>query len=277
MTKVLILGSSGLIGSTFYKYLSSKKSLFVTGSYNANKPPLANLIKFDFFKNDLSFINQYDVIINCIGLTKHRNNSSNINHAYNLNIKLPFLLNDFSKYKKNRVIHISSDCVFSGSKGNYKESDIDHSTDIYGQTKRIAESVMRDSLVIRTSTIGHEIFYKYGLLEWFLANKNKCKGYYNAFFNGLTTLELAKIIYTYFINKSFYPKSIINVGSRRISKYELLCIINKLYSQNIEIERDLDFKIDRTLNISKFLNLTAYKPKTWYKMLQENRKYIQNV
>ncbi len=277
MKSVLILGSSGLIGSTLYRYLSSKKKLSVHGTYNSNKPNFKKIIKYNFLKDPANFFKEYDLIINCIGITKHNENKSNISLVYNLNIKLPLILNDLVKKKITKVIHISSDCIFSGAKGDYKENDNDYALDIYGQSKRIAELVMKESLIIRTSTIGHEIFYKYGLLEWFLANKKKCKGYNNAFFNGLTTLELAKIIYAFFINKSFYPKSVINVGSEKISKYELLFIINKLYCKNIEIERDLNFKIDRTLNISKFLNLTAYKPKTWYKMLQENKEYIQNV
>ena len=136
---------------------------------------------------------------------------------------------------------------------------------------------MKNSLIIRTSTVGHEFFYKNGLLEWFLSNNEKCTGYSNAFFNGLTSLELAKIIYKYFIKISFFPKILINIGSHKISKYDLLIKLNKLYNLNIDIEKDLDFKIDRTLDISKFLNLTDYKPKTWYRMLLENKNYLKNV
>jgi dTDP-4-dehydrorhamnose reductase len=157
--------------------------------------------------------------------------------------------------------------------GNYKENSNDYSTDTYGQSKRIGELVISDSLVIRTSTIGHEIFYKNGLLEWFLSNKSECKGYQNAFFNGLTTLELSKIIYKYFIKRLFFPKSIINIGGYKISKYDLLCKINRIYDLNIDIQKDVNFKIDRTLDISKFLNLTDYKLKTWYRMLKENKNY----
>ncbi len=161
--------------------------------------------------------------------------------------------------------------------GNYRENSNDYSTDTYGQSKRIAESVMSDSLVIRTSTVGHEIFFKNGLLEWFLSNKSNCKGYQNAFFNGLTTLELSKIIYKYFIKRSFFPKLLINIGSYKISKYDLLCKLNRIYDMNIDIQKDVKFKIDRTLDVSKFLNLTDYKPKTWYRMLKENKNYIKHV
>lgn len=277
MKKIIILGSSGLIGSTLFKYLSSKNKISVYGTYNKNKPPFKNQKKFDFNKDNKSFLANYDLIINCIGITKHNPLSSNIDLVYNLNIKLPLILNDLVKSKKVNVIQISSDCIFSGSKGNYKENDIDYSLDTYGQTKRIAEIIMKDSLIIRTSTIGHEFFFKNGLLEWFLSNKKKCVGFKNAYFNGLTTLELAKIIYKYFISKSYYPKYSINLGSKKISKYDLLCKLNKVYDLNINIEKNYDFQIDRTLNISKFLNLTDYKPKTWYKMLIENKNYIKNV
>jgi len=277
MTKILVLGASGLIGSTIYKYLSSKKNLLVFGTYNQNKPPFKNIIKYDFYDSDTNFINDYDLLINCIGITKHHNQFSNIDLAYNLNIKLPLILNDLVKSKKIKVIHISTDCIFSGSKGNYKENDIDYSTDIYGQTKRIAESLMKDSLVIRTSTIGHEFFFKKGLLEWFLSINSQCKGFDRAYFNGLTTLELAKVIYKYFIQKSFFPKMLVNIGSNKISKYELLNKLKIIYDLSVKIERDTSFYIDRSLNISKFIKITNYKPKTWYKMLIENKNYIYNV
>lgn len=277
MTKILVLGSSGLIGSTIYKYLSSKKNISVFGTYNQNKPPFKDLIKFDFFNNNLSFLDKYDLLINCIGLTKHHSNISKIDSVYNLNIKLPLMLNDLVKSKKIKVIQISTDCIFSGAKGNYKEDDIDYASDIYGQTKRIAETIMSDSLIIRTSTIGHEFFFKKGLLEWFISTSGKCRGFDRAYFNGLTTLELAKVIYKYFIQKSYFPKMVINIGSNKISKYELLHKFNTVYDHNINIEKDSTFKIDRSLNISKFIKLTDYKPKTWYKMLKENKNYIQSV
>lgn len=275
--KVLILGSSGLIGSTLYKYLSSKNKISVHGTYNLNKPLLPNQIKFDFNKDDRIFFEDYDLIINCIGITKHNPNCSNMNLVYNLNIKLPLILNDLAKQKKINVIQISSDCIFSGLRGNYRENDTDYSLDTYGQSKRIAETIMKNSLIIRTSTIGHEFFYKNGLLEWFLSNKKSCVGFNNAYFNGLTTLELAKVIYKYFISESYYPKLLINVGSSKISKYDLLCTMKKVYNVNIKIEKNYDFQIDRTLNTSKFSNLTDYKSKTWYKMLIDNKNFIKDV
>ena len=275
--KILVLGASGMIGSSIFKYLSSIKNLSVFGTYNSNKPYFKNISKFDFMIDDIAFLEDYNLIINCIGITKHNIRKSDIDFVYNLNIKLPLILNDLKKTKNINVIQISTDCVFSGMYGNYKENSNDYSKDLYGQTKRIAELIMKDTLVIRTSTVGHEFFYKNGLLEWFLSNESRCKGYSNAFFNGLTTLELAKIIYKYFIKSSFYPKLLINVGSNKISKYELLNKLNTIYDLNIYIEKDLEFKIDRTLDISKFLNLTDYKPKTWYRMLIENKNYLKNV
>ena len=197
--------------------------------------------------------------------------------TYNINVKLPLLLDDLAKKRRFKVIQISSDCIFSGAKGDYKENDTDYASDIYGQTKRISETIMKNSLIIRTSTIGHEFFYKNGLLEWFLSNEKECKGFKNAFFNGLTTLELSKILYKYFIKNSFYPKSVINIGSNKISKYDLLCKIGQVYNLKINIKEDNEFKINRTLNINKFIKLTDYKAKTWYKMLQENKYYIKNV
>lgn len=274
---VIILGSSGLIGFTLYKYLSNQKNLNVIGTYNSNKPPFINIKKFDFQKDDISFLNQFDLVINCIGITKHNKNSSNFKYVYDLNIKLPLILNDLVRSNALDVIHISTDCVFSGIKGNYKENSNDYSDDTYGVSKRASESLMRNSFIIRTSTIGHEFFLKNGLLEWFLSTNKKCSGFKNAYFNGLTTLELGKIIYKYFIAKSFFPKTLINIGSRKISKYDLLCKLKKIYNKQVEIEKDYNLEIDRSLNIDKFIKLTDYQPKTWYKMLLENKYYISNV
>ena len=277
MQKIIILGASGMIGSTIFKYLSIKKNIKVFGTYHSNKLPFKNIIKFDYLNDKLDFLKNYDLVINCIGITKHNKNISNIEITYSLNINLPLALNDLAKNKYLNVIHISTDCIFSGLKGNYKENDQDFSVDIYGQTKRIGELVMKNSLVIRTSTIGHEFYQKNGLLEWFLSRKNTCSGYCNAFFNGLTTLELAKIIYKFFIMKRYFPKTLLNITSNKISKYELLNEIKNIYGLKIKIKKDLNFKIDRSLNNSKFINLTDYKPKTWYKMLKENKNYLKNV
>lgn len=273
--KILILGSSGLIGSTIYRYLSLKNAVSTYGTYNCNKPPFNNLIKFNYLKDSLENFKNFDVIINCIGVTKHKKDINDLNKTYFLNIQLPLNLDLFSQKNSIKVIHISSDCIFNGIKGNFKEKDIRLAKDIYGQSKYIAELILKNSLVIRSSTIGHEIFYKHGLLEWFLYKKKFCDGYKNAYFNGLTTLELAKIIYKYFIRKKYFPKIILNVGSTKISKFDLLQKISKIYNKKIDIKESCSLKIDRSLNISKFINLTEYNPKSWYIMIKESKIFYE--
>lgn len=273
--KILILGSSGLIGSTIYRYLSHYKKLDIYGTYNKNKPPFLNLIKFNYFNESLDIFNNFDVIINCIGITKHQKEINNLNKTYFLNIQLPWHLNLFSQKHSIKIIHISSDCVFDGKKGNFKEKDNRLSKDIYGQTKHIAELITKNSLIIRTSTVGHEIFYKRGLLEWFLSQKNSCEGYKKAYFNGVTTLELSKILFKFFINRNFFPNMLLNVGTNKISKFDLLQKVSKIYDKKIEIKENSSLKIDRSLNISKFINLTEYNQKSWYTMIKETRNFYK--
>lgn len=272
--KILVLGSSGLIGSTIYMYLSKKK-LLTYGTYNNNKPNFKNIIKFNYLQDSIDFFFNFDLIINCIGLTKHMQNINNLNETYFLNIQLPLKLSQFSQIHKKKIIHISSDCVFNGIKGNFKEYDKDLADDIYGQSKYISELILKKSLIIRTSTIGHEIISKNGLLEWFLTQDNIIEGYKNAFFNGLTTLELSKIIYKYFICKNYFPKILINISSSKISKYDLLNHISLIYKKKIKIEENYQYKIDRTLNNSKFLKLTDYKIKSWYTMIKESKDFYE--
>jgi len=260
--KILILGSSGLIGSTIYRYLSQYKKLDIYGTYNRNKPPFLNLINFD-------------VIINCIGITKHQKDVKDLNKTYFLNIQLPLNLSLYSQKHSINFIHISSDCVFDGIKGNFKERDNRLSGDIYGQTKYIGESIIKNSLIIRTSTIGHEIFFKKGLLEWFLSQKNSCEGYKKAYFNGVTTLELSKILFKFFISRRFFPNMLLNVGTNKISKFDLLQKISKIYDKKIEIKENSSLIIDRSLNISKFINLTEYNQKSWYTMIKETNIFYK--
>ncbi len=275
--KIIILGSTGILGKNLKFFLLKKKIKIFLIHRNKNNQ--------NYYLNDFKNINRLKKIIldikpshivNCIGVTKFNNCFNLIKETKYINSKFPKLLSNFCKQKKIFLIHVSTDCVFTGKKGNYNDSSIKDSKDLYGITKNKGEVKNEYTSTIRTSFIGPETKTKKSLLNWFLIQKKSVKGFNNAFFSGLTSLEISKIIYKYFILKDIFYNKIINVGGRRISKYTLLKIISKVFKKKISIKRFSDFKIDRSLNCQKFKNITKYKNKSWITMLRELKIFMKD-
>ncbi|MGH1407477.1 MAG: sugar nucleotide-binding protein, partial [Rhodomicrobiaceae bacterium] len=166
-----------------------------------------------------------------------------------------------------RYIHISTDCVFSGSRGDYIESDFADTNDLYGRSKFLGEVHQPHSVTIRTSTIGHELTTKYGLLEWFLSQKSQCKGFKHAHFSGLPTVELARVIRDH-VSSNKDLTGLYHVGATSISKYDLLKLIANIYNKDIDIIEEQKFIIDRSLNSSRFTKKTGYIAPTWPELIQ---------
>ena len=167
-----------------------------------------------------------------------------------------------------RLIHLSTDCIFSGNKGFYSENDIPDPTDIYGRSKLIGELDYDNTLTIRKSVIGHELLTKKGLLEWFLDQKNPIQGYKNVIFSGITVLELARLIEQYIIPKNDL-KGILNISGESISKFDLLKIIADIYKKKIDIIPNDLIKVNRSLNGSRFNKLTGYRVKSWPLLIKD--------
>ena len=167
-------------------------------------------------------------------------------------------------------IHFSTDCVFTGKKGNYSEKDFRDAKDLYGISKKNGEDLKKNNtLILRTSFIGHELFDNKSLLSWFLKTKQKnIQGYSKAFFSGLTNLEISKFIYSIIVKKNFYP-GIFNLSGSKISKYELLKIINTKYKLNKSINKDEALKIDRSLLNKKIIKKFKFKNKSWNKLIDQ--------
>ncbi len=219
-----------------------------------------------------------NIVINCLGMTnKIQNKNKNINLIENyikINSLLPHKLYEICSRYDTRLIHLSTDCVFSGKKGFYSESDLPDPQDIYGRSKLLGELDYKNCITLRKSVIGHEFFTKNGLLEWFLDQKDKVEGYKNVTFSGLTVLELANIIENYIIpNKSL--EGILHLSGPSISKYDLLKIVSKIYDKSIDINLNKTIKVDRTLNSSKFNKLTGYKMKSWPILIKSMHDFNQ--
>lgn len=238
MTKILILGSTGLLGSQLVSYFQqqnkSKKYRLYISSRGRKKN---NTIYFDAlnektFKN-IIFLNP-DYVINCIGLIKPRINVDsklNLINCFKINSILPIKL---SKYFKNsKIIHFTTDGVFDGKKGNYIESDEHSCSDFYGISKGLGEVVFSNVMNLRCSVIGFEKNTNYSLLNWYLKNKDKkINGYKNYIWNGVTSDALSKICMG-IINKNLFLNGTFHIStSKKISKYGLLCLFNKYFNSN---------------------------------------------
>ncbi len=281
---ILIIGANGMIGHYLFSYLSLKKNHQIYGLVrdqsffkwqkkfiNNNNIVQAEILKSESFKKIIYDLRP-EVVINCAGIVKQNPLIKNLPLTIELNSLFPQNLNLICKKIGARLIQFSTDCVFSGYKGNYTEYDYPDANDIYGRSKLLGEINDKNCLTIRTSFIGHELVNKWGLLSWFLYQKKVVKGFKNVIYSGITTLEIAKII-----NNFILPNNSLNglyhISSRPIDKFSLLQMINKIYEKNIYIEPDYSVKSNKTLNSSKFKNETGYKPIEWEDALMDLKNY----
>ncbi len=198
-----------------------------------------------------------DVVVNAVGLIKQLPNSADIVETLNVNSIFPHRLAQIAAKYGSRLICISTDCVFSGAKGNYTEQDVPDALDLYGISKRLGEITSDRCLTIRTSIIGRELMTEHSLVEWFLANTGRTiKGYTNAVFSGFPTLALAEIL-ARVIRDHPDLTGLYNVSSDPITKYDLLRLFKTAYNIDIEIERSDEVKIDRSLNSTRFRDATG--------------------
>ena len=276
--KILIFGSTGMLGSQLFINLSKMYDVIGTSrdvkihdslvSFNNSFHQFLDIKDDNEIKNIIRFIKP-SVVINCIGLIKQRENVNNPLDVLPINSLFPHHLSEICKQFDVRLIHISTDCVFSGKKGGYVESDKSDAEDLYGISKYLGEINHKENCVtLRTSIIGHELNSKKALLEWFLSQELSVKGYRKAVFSGLTTNELSKVIGDIVIpNKSL--AGLIHISSKAIDKYSLLNMISEVYNKKIKIISDESLIIDRSLDSSYFTKTTGYIAPNWHDMIKE--------
>lgn len=212
---------------------------------------------------------QPDVIINCIGIIKQQPSAKSPVPIISINALFPHRLAMLCKAIDARLIHISTDCVFSGRKGNYTEDDIPDPEDLYGRTKLLGEVTYPGCLTIRTSIIGRELYSKLGLIEWFMSQRGgNVQGFDGAVYTGFTTQTMAGIIGD-IIEKHPDLSGLWHVSSNPISKYELLKLVNHEFKLGIKIEKDTKFSCDRSLDSTRFRSATGFIPPTWEEMIAQ--------
>ncbi|MEW5902971.1 MAG: SDR family oxidoreductase [Pseudomonadota bacterium] len=282
--KVLVIGASGMIGSTVLRVLSEKKGWQVSGTVRNGDAKrffpshIAERIVEgvdvehpDALAKVLDAIRP-DAVINCAGLTKHKPEAEDPLVSIPINTLMPHRLAGLCKLAGARLIHVSTDCVFSGGKGNYTEEDFADARDVYGKSKALGEVTYPHTVTLRTSTIGHEFETKYGLLEWFLSQEGRCKGYNRAVFSGLPTVVFAEVVRDVVIPNPELS-GLYHVAAQAINKFDLLKLIAVVYGKQIEIESDDRLAIDRSLDATRFREATGYVAPGWPELIERMHAY----
>jgi len=274
MKKVLILGGSGMLGHTLFRYLSEDSRLDVYATVRSAKE-LSGWLPKDWLRkvrSDVDVLSDSltkvfgevspDLVVNCIGVIKQVPKAQDPVATITTNALLPHRIALLCSAIGSRLIHISTDCVFDGEKGGYLEGDNSNANDLYGRTKLLGEVVYPNCITLRTSIIGHELQGNYGLVEWFLSQENKVSGFRQVIYSGFPTIELARIIRDYVIPNSEMT-GLYHVSSDPISKYELLNLIKVQYGKNVEIKPEDSIRLDRSLDSTRFRSQTGYNPPAW--------------
>ena len=210
-----------------------------------------------------------DIIINAAGITIRKLDKYSLEQIIFSNSSLPNILSSWSEKNNCRLLHFSTDCVFSGKRGKYLEEDITDALDVYGKTKSLGEVKSNNCLTLRSSMIGFELNNKTELLEWIFKNHGKTiNGFSNVIYSGITTLLMSRIIVKILID---YPNlnGIYNISSTPLSKFYLLKKINTIFDLNIEVKSIKSRAIDKSLVYSNFFNKTGIEIPDWDSMLNE--------
>jgi dTDP-4-dehydrorhamnose reductase len=208
------------------------------------------------------------IILNAVGIIKQLESSKNVVKTLTVNSIFPHRLAEYAAETGAKLITVSTDCVFRGDKGNYKETDVSDATDLYGKSKNLGELYDEHCLTMRTSIIGREIGGAHSLVEWFLSNRGgRVQGFTNAIYSGFPTIVFAELIADLIIKQPDLH-GLYHVASRPINKYDLIKLINEKFDARIEIEPFADFYIDRSLNSERFQTETGFAPADWETMVE---------
>lgn len=282
---ILILGISGMLGNILFKHLNEacKYEVFGTVRNKEDKKffkqihhqKINILDDINNVENIIDLVNKIrpNLVINCIGVIKQKKEIFDPSETIKVNSLFPHQLNKVCLNYNSRLIQISTDCVFSGSSGNYKEDDIPDCIDLYGRSKLLGEiNYSQNVITLRTSIIGNELRGNISLLDWFLSQKSTVKGYKNAIFSGFTTLEISNVIKKIIIpNPQLY--GIYHLASEPINKFLLLSIVKDVFKKRISITPDYKLSINRSLNSDKFFSQTNYLAPSWLQMITELYDY----
>lgn len=278
--RILVLGATGMLGNAVLRVFTAKGQHETWGTIRSDSMRRhfgeaiqarmlsgVDVLNQDTLVEILGKIKP-DVVINCVGLIKQLESANDPLTVLPINSLLPHRLSRLCAVAGARLIHVSTDCVFSGRKGMYVESDISDAEDLYGKSKFVGEVQSAPHVVtLRTSIIGHELGSSYALVDWFLAQQGKVKGYTKAVFSGLPTVELAQVMHDWVLPKPELH-GLYHVSAKPIAKFDLLEMIATTYKKDIQILPDDQFVIDRSLNSEYFKAASGYVAPEWPELIK---------
>jgi dTDP-4-dehydrorhamnose reductase len=296
MTKILVLGASGMLGHTVSNVLKFE-NLSVTDGVRASKTQMSSNSEVIFnATNPYSMQEKYDLakfdfVINCSGMIKQKTNENNpdeIDEAIKVNSLFPIALSDMASTYGFKVIQIATDCVYDGSEGQYTENSLHNATDVYGKTKSLGEVRSKNVMNIRTSIVGIENMSSHSLLSWFLSQKEKAKieGYINHLWNGVTTYHFSKVLAGIINNSEFEAGTFHLVPEETTSKYQLLSYFSRDFNrQDVEIIETINYvTINRTLStLYPALNIRLWRsagytePQSISSMVREYSEWSRRI
>ena len=278
--KVLVLGVSGMLGNAMLRTLAEGSGVDVYGSARSASvrryfsPELGERILTGVDVENQDSLGRVlaelrpQVVVNCIGLVKQLAEAEDPLVALPINAMLPHRLARLCALGGTRLVHVSTDCVFAGTRGNYRESDPSDALDLYGKSKFLGEVDFPHAITLRTSIIGHELASAHGLVGWFLSQEKQIKGYSQAIFSGLPTVELARVVRDIVLPRPEMA-GLYHVASAPISKLALLRLIAEVYGKAVEIVPDDAVVIDRSLNADRFRVATGYVAPPWPELVKK--------
>ena len=278
--RLVVLGATGMLGNTVVRFFAKNPEFEVYGTVRSLnsvsvlqlRAPTAQFVTGVDLENLDSLIRLFatvapDLIVNCIGIIKQLEEANDPLITLPVNALLPHRLARLAQVAKARLVHLSTDCVFSGIKGNYSESDTPDSYDLYGRSKLLGEINHPNAITLRTSIIGHELVGNRSLIDWFLSQSEEVQGYKNAIFSGLPAVEIARVIQDYVIpNPDLY--GLYHLSADPINKFDLLSLVSKVYGKHINIKPNEHIVIDRSLNSDRFRSMTGFKPEPWTELIR---------
>ena len=282
--KSLVLGASGMLGHAIFRFLAGSEGHDVLGTTRSRAS--AHLLPDELQRRLICGVDvqnaddlmqlfaqaRPEIVINCVGIVKQVAGADDALTVLPINTLLPHRLARLCELADARMVHISTDCVFDGTKGMYTEQDPPSAQDLYGRSKLLGEVAYPNAITLRTSIVGHELGSAHGLIGWFLAQSGAVKGYKSAVFSGLPTVELARVIRDHVLP---HPQlhGVYHVSSDPISKYDLLRLVAQRYEKKIDIVADDKLVIDRSLDSSKFRQLTGYVPPSWPELVRAMHQF----
>ena len=281
--RVLILGGSGMLGHKLWQTLRGRFDVYVT--FRRAPAAYAHFGIFDDARaiggvsaEDLSAVARAfdaarpEAVVNCVGVVKQGASAKDPLASISVNALFPHRLAQLSLAHGARLVHLSTDCVFSGREGNYNESSRPDAEDLYGRTKLLGEVGDENCLTLRTSMIGRELAGAHGLLEWFLSQEGRrVRGFRRAVFSGFTTRALAEVI-AEVLSEHADLSGVWHVAAEAINKFDLLSLVKEIYGLRVEVEPDESFVCDRSLDGSRFREATGIIAPAWPEMIERMRE-----